>query len=82
MAETLIEIRNPDVIRDIRTLAARAGKAEADVIAEAVRARLAQTSPAEPKVALDEILTRIDALPHQGKLLMDADLYDEDGMPI
>ena len=82
-----IEIRNPDVVRDIRELAARTGKPEADAVAEAVRARLALGAPnnSDPIAArrqrIKAALALSDSLPHLGEVLADADLYDEDGMP-
>ena len=75
MADTLIEIRNPDVVRDIRTLAARTGRPEADVVADAIRARLAADPPndSEPVAArrqrIKAALALSDSLPHLGKPL-------------
>lgn len=86
MADTTILIRDPDVVRDIERLAERKGKPAQQVVAEAVRAELgsdaaANADRAKRDAELKEILARIDALPHDGEPLTDADLYDEDGLP-
>ena len=83
-----IQIKNPDVVRDIRLLAELTRRPITDVVAEAVRERLAEAQLARQadikerlrKVA--EIQERIAALPRIGPLLTDADFYDEDGFPI
>lgn len=86
MADT-ITINNPDVVRDIETLAKRTGRAPADAVAEAVRAKLDQPSPPTPEEIeerrrrVEAVLTEYRALPHSGEPLTDADLYNEDGMP-
>jgi hypothetical protein len=87
MADTTILIENPDVVRDIQKLAAQTGKPATEVVAEAVRAQLGEPQPPTPEQIeerlreVNAILAEIDALPHDGEPLTDADLYDEDGMP-
>ena len=82
-----IQIRNPEVVRDIRQLAELTGETITDVVAEAVRARLAdaqrQKAIALPeKVArIREIQNRLAALPKVGEPLTNADLYADDGLP-
>ena len=84
MSDT-IEIKRPDVVRDIRELAERTGKPEVEAVADAVRARLAhgRTDARTPEqdAELSAILARIDALPRVGEPLTDADLYDDRGLP-
>lgn len=83
----VIEIRNPDVVRDIHRLAERTGKPADEAVAEAVRAKLgapergAETDITARRKRVDEVLARIDRLPHSGEPLTDDDLYDEDGFP-
>jgi hypothetical protein len=87
MTEAPIQIRNPDVVRDIRALAELTGTPLTDAVANAVRARLDQIRAAkEARIAdkirkVDEIVRRFNALPVTGPLLTDVDLYDEDGLP-
>lgn len=88
MADTSILIENPDIVRDIERLAARTGKPAVDAVADAVRAQLgpvrSERTPAEiaeRRAKVAAALAEWDALPHAGKPLTDADLYDEDGMP-
>jgi len=86
MADTTILINDPEVVRDIERLAQRKGKPAEDVIAEAVRAELGgnpqtPSDRAKRDADLKAILARIDALPHSGERLTDADLYNEDGLP-
>ncbi|MDX2275206.1 MAG: type II toxin-antitoxin system VapB family antitoxin [Hyphomonadaceae bacterium] len=87
MADT-ITISNPDVVRDIETLAKRTGRDPVEAVADAVRAKLGSPrAPTPEEIAerrrkVDAILAEIDALPHDGAPLTDADLYDKDGMPL
>jgi hypothetical protein len=87
MTEAPIQIRNPEVVRDIRALAELKGMALTDVIADAVRRELdearatKQASAAERLRKIDEIVRRFNALPVTGPLLTDDDLYDEAGLP-
>ncbi|HXJ38416.1 MAG TPA: type II toxin-antitoxin system VapB family antitoxin [Bryobacteraceae bacterium] len=84
---TPIQIRKPDVVNDIRALAALTGKSITDVVAESVRARLAEAQRERHKDFnllmhdIHELQARLKALPVLGPPLTDADLYDEDGLP-
>lgn len=83
-----IQIRKPDVVRDIRLLAELMHQPITDVVAEAVRTKLGMAQRArEADIAerlrrVAEIQERIAALPRIGPLLTDADFYDENGLPI
>ena len=83
-----IQIKNPDVVRDIRLLAELMHRPITDVVAEAVRVKLVeaqrvrQADITERLRKVAEIQERIAALPRIGPLLTDADFYDEDGLPI
>ncbi len=87
MTDAPIQIRNPDVVRDIRALADRLGLPMTDVVADAVRRRLAEEmakasevqGAAQRRVA--DVLARIDALAITGPKLTDNDLYGPDGLP-
>jgi hypothetical protein len=74
---TPIQIRNDDVVRDIRLLAELTGKSITEVVADSVRARLAEAQANKR----GEIQRRVAALPNVGPLLTDDDLYDEHGLP-
>lgn len=81
-----IQIRNEDVVRDIRELAALKNEAITEAVATAVRTELmklrrASTPAAERERKIDEIMARVRALPPTGQTLTDDDLYDEDGLP-
>jgi hypothetical protein len=87
MTAAPIQIRNPDVVRDIRRLADRLGLTMTDVVAEAVRKRLAEEEAAAEgarsarsgRIAV--VLAAIDALPQTGQPLSDDDIYGPDGLP-
>jgi hypothetical protein len=87
MIDAPIQIRNPDVVRDIRKLAERTGQLLTEAVAEAVRARLAEVegkdavSIAERRMRIAGAAAAFRALPHDGTPLTDADIYDEDGLP-
>lgn len=87
MTEAPIQIRNPHVIRDIRALAEKLERPITEVVAEAVRRRLAeeeaqdQEGQAARRRRLADILTRIDAQPRLGPRLTDSDFYDCEGFP-
>lgn len=87
MTEAPIQIRNPHVIRDIRALAEKLERPITEVVAEAVRRRLAeeeaqdQEGQAARRRRLADTLTRIDALPRTGPRLTDSDFYDSEGFP-
>jgi hypothetical protein len=88
MNEAPIQIRNPEVVRAIRTLAERTGRPMTEAVAQAVNAALDRQQTNEH----DEYLRRLAAiraasrkfrdLPVVGPRLTDDDFYDEDGMPI
>ncbi|MCU1326055.1 MAG: hypothetical protein JWN34_1425 [Bryobacterales bacterium] len=84
---TPIQIRNDDVVRDIRLLAELTGKSITEVVADSVRARLAEAQAnkrgemARKLAGIREIQRRVAALPNVGPLLTDDDLYDEHGLP-
>lgn len=87
MSEAPIQIRNPEVVRDIRILAQRLGLPMTEVVGEAVRRCLAEDDAqrmgkeAARAERLAAVLAEIDALPHAGQALTDADLYNADGFP-
>ena len=82
-----IQIRNPDVVRDIRALAERLGLPMTEVVADAVRRRLqeelgrASDAQAAARRCVADVLARIDALAVTGPVLTDDDLYGPDGLP-
>lgn len=82
-----VQIRNPDVGRDIRALAERLGLPLTDVIADAVRRRLAEAvgnatdAQAAARRRVVDVLARIDALAVTGPILTDDDLCGPDGLP-
>lgn len=82
-----VQIKNPDVVRDIRRLAELTKRPITDVVADAVREPLAKAeesaklSIAERERKIDEILAAFRALPKTGEWLTDEDLYDEEGFP-
>lgn len=88
MTEAPIQIRNPDVVRDIRALADKLGLPMTDVVADAVRRRLAEETDKARALQSDrkqralDVLARIDALPKRGVAISDADLYGADGLPL
>ena len=87
MTESPIQIKNAEVVRDIRELAERTGLPLTEAVADAVRRRLAEekTKDAarieERRRAIDEAVALISALPRIGEPLTDEDLYDADGLP-
>jgi hypothetical protein len=87
MNEAPIQIRNPEVFRDIRALAELKGMALTDVMADAVRRELdearatKQVKATERMRRVEATLARFDAIPNTGPLLRDDDLYDENGLP-
>ncbi len=88
MTEAPIQIRNPDVVRDIRALADKLGLPMTDVVADAVRRRLAEEMDKARALQSDrkqralDVLARIDVLPKRGVAITDADLYGADGLPL
>jgi hypothetical protein len=82
-----IQIRNKDVVDDIRLLAVLSGQPITRVVADAVRARLAEVQLKKRGEIGDKlrkirsIQKRIRKLPVVGRPLTDADIYDENGLP-
>jgi len=87
MNDVPIQIRNPEVIRAIRELAARKGQPITEVVGDAVHAELHRLQGDRQAVtdrrmaAIRDAVERFNALPVVGPLLTDDDLYDEDGFP-
>jgi hypothetical protein len=80
-----IQIKNEDVVRDIRELAALRGQAITDTVGEITRAELERArrraSSEDNDREIDRILAEIRALPRVGVVPHDDDFYDEDGLP-
>jgi hypothetical protein len=84
---TPVQVKRPDVAKDIRTLAALTGLSITDAIGSAVREQLALESAkareklARRKAESEKALRKIRRLPVTGPLLTDKDLYDSGGLP-
>ena len=82
-----IQIRNLEIVEDIRKLAERTRLPITEAVGRAVRSeieRLEATRALEleaKRKAIDEIIERFNALPTVGPDLTDDDLYDEWGLP-
>ena len=82
-----IQIRNDEVVRGLRDLAALQGKPLTATVADLVRRELARErrdGPGEDRTkVLDETVARFQAAmkAHGGRLLTDDDLYDHNGLP-
>lgn len=82
-----IQIRNEDVVRDIRALAARRGMPITQTVAELARKELARDRRDAPGTdrakVIDETVARFQAAvkAHGGRMLTDDDLYDGNGLP-
>jgi hypothetical protein len=82
-----IQIRNEDVVRDIRELAARRGIPITQTVAELARNELARHRREAPGTdrskVIDETVARFQAAmkTHGGLPLTDDDLYDGNGLP-
>jgi hypothetical protein len=87
MNDVPIQIRNPDVIRAIRQLAAKKRQPITEVIGDAVNAELSRIETGREAeiqrrvAAVRDIARRFNKLPVVGPMLTDDDLYDEDGLP-
>jgi hypothetical protein len=81
MTDAPIQIRNPDVVRDIPALAERLGLPLTHVIADAVRRRLAEAvgNKADAQAAARRRV--VDALAVTGPMLKDDDVCGPDGLP-
>ena len=82
-----VQIRNVEVIRDIRELAERTHLPITEAVGQAVRAEIERLrGDREARIAakikeVNEIVERFNALPIVGPMLTDDDLYDELGLP-
>ena len=82
-----IQIRNAEVVENIRELARLRGAGLTETVEAAVRETLERerryqtTALEERRAKVMETLERFWALPRTGEMLTDADLYDEDGFP-
>jgi hypothetical protein len=87
MNDAPIQIRNPEVVRALRRLAAKKGKPITDTVGELVGAELSRIDRVDDAEvqrrlkAARRIVAEFNALPVVGPLLTDDDLYDEDGLP-
>ena len=80
-----VQIRNEEVVRDIRELAALKRKPITEAVADAVKSELARarsTSDVDARRReVRRLVEELHRLPRVGPLLTDDDLYDEDGLP-
>lgn len=82
-----VQIRNDEVVRDIRELADLTGQPLTDAVAAAVRSELIRVrrrvakGPSQRRQAIEEALQRFRQAPIVGEMLNDQDLYDEMGLP-
>ena len=82
-----IQIRNEQVVRDLRELALRRGLPITQTVAELARKELARDlrnrSAVDHSRAIDETVARFQAAvkAYAGRLLTDDDLYDDNGLP-
>jgi hypothetical protein len=87
MTDHPIQIRNPDVVRAIREVAAKRGQPITEALGDMAKAELSRLASDEEARVQDrlriirESVERFNALPIVGPLLTDDDLYDEDGLP-
>lgn len=87
MSTPPVQIRNDEVVRDIRELADLTGQPLTEVVAGAVRSELIRVRrrvaqrPSLRRQAIEEALRRFRQAPIVGEMLDDQDLYDETGLP-
>jgi hypothetical protein len=87
MNDVPIQIRNPEIARAIRELAAETGQPITDAVGDAVKAQLSRLKAARPAEvqrrleAIREISRQIAKLPVLGPVPTDADFYDEEDFP-
>ena len=87
MNDAPIQIRNPEVVRAIRELAAQRGQPITQVVSDAIGAELRREGSkideehARRLRAIRAIVKHFNELPVVGPGLTDDDLYDEDGLP-
>jgi hypothetical protein len=80
-----IQIRNDEVVRDIRELAILTGRPITEAVARAIRLELERqrrrAAPEEQRREIRRIVEEFNALPQTGRMLSDDDLYGPDGLP-
>ena len=87
MNDTPIQIRNPEITRVIRELAAASGQSITEIVGEVFLAEQARRQASRGQdyetrlAAIREISRRFRNLPVVGPTLTDEDFYDEDGLP-
>ena len=85
MTDAPVQIRNEDVVRDIRELAALTGKPITEAVATAVRSELKRARGRgdldRRRRAIDDAVRRFREAPVTGAMLSDDDLYDQHGLP-
>jgi hypothetical protein len=87
MNDAPIQIRNPEIVRAIRELAAETGRPITEVVGDVVQAELARRQARlnetydQRLVAIREISRQFRDLPVVGPTPTDDDFYDEDGFP-
>jgi hypothetical protein len=87
MNDVPVQIRNPEIARAIRELAAKKGQPITEAVGDLVIAelrRLEAMKEAEVQrklAAVKRLVDEFNALPVIGPLLTDEDLYDENGFP-
>lgn len=86
MTQASIQIRNDDVVRDIRELASLTRRPITEAVATAVRTALTQARREDTRdvrrIAVREAVRQFQNAPIVGPTLTDADLYDETGLPL
>jgi len=87
MTDAPIQIKNPEVVRAIREVAARKGQPITQALGELAQAELDRISVAEEArvqrklAAIREAVEALHRLLRIGPQLADDDFYDEDGFP-
>lgn len=85
MTDAPIQIRKPEVVRQIRRLAdlkrQPITEVVATVVADALERVEREESLEERRRRAEQAIARYRALPKTGPMLTDEDLYDEDGFP-
>jgi len=87
MTDAPIQIKNPEVVRAIREVAARKGQPITQALGELAQAELDRIDADEEArvqrklAAIREAVDALHRLPRVGPLMTDDDLYDEDGLP-
>jgi len=82
-----VQIRNDEVVREIRELAELTGRPITEAVAKAVREELvrarrrASRTPAQRMRAIADAVRRFQQAPMTGVMLSDQDLYDDAGLP-